>query len=312
MRCYALQVIEGLEYLHAASIIHRDLKLGNVFINGKMELKIGDFGLSTKLKGPKDKRYTTCGTPNYIAPEILAESGHSFEVDIWALGVMIYTLLVGRPAFECESVEDTYARIKQVEYDFPPAIPLSEEVRDLVTSLLKKNPSQRLTLDQMKKHPFLSRELHRVPDLLPSYTITIPPEGGYLRQFGSEKVAKVTILPRRLSRHDDKENRPVCNSNEKSLKENKLLFLSSGNIRKQDLDKVVRGKIAAKDSGLATGTHLPRTYETDTNEISSHVDLSGKYGVGYVLANGSVGVAFNDGTSLTRTPEGAHIYYEKS
>ena len=64
-----------------------------------MELKIGDFGLSTKLKSPKDKRYTTCGTPNYIAPEILAETGHSFEVDIWALGVMVYTLLIGKPAF---------------------------------------------------------------------------------------------------------------------------------------------------------------------------------------------------------------------
>lgn len=78
MRCYALQIVEGVEYLHAASIIHRDLKLGNVFINSKMELKIGDFGLSTRLKSLKDRRYTTCGTPNYIAPEILAESGHSF------------------------------------------------------------------------------------------------------------------------------------------------------------------------------------------------------------------------------------------
>lgn len=77
-----------------------------------MELKIGDFGLSTRLKNLREKRYTTCGTPNYIAPEILAEVGHSFEVDIWALGVMIYTLLVGRPTFECESVEDTYSKIK--------------------------------------------------------------------------------------------------------------------------------------------------------------------------------------------------------
>lgn len=107
-----MQLIDGLQYLHAENIIHRDLKLGNVFINHHMELKIGDFGLSTRLKNLREKRYTTCGTPNYIAPEILAEVGHSFEVDIWALGVMIYTLLVGRPTFECESVEDTYAKIK--------------------------------------------------------------------------------------------------------------------------------------------------------------------------------------------------------
>lgn len=115
---------------------------------------------------------------------------------------MIYTLLVGRPAFECESVEDTYAKIKLVEYDFPPTIPLSEEVKDLITCLLKKNPAQRLTLEQMKKHPFLNREINRVPDLLPAYTISIPPEGSYLRQYGSEKFTKVTILPRRISRHN--------------------------------------------------------------------------------------------------------------
>lgn len=207
MRCYALQLIDGLEYLHAENIIHRDLKLGNVFINHRMELKIGDFGLSTRLKNARDKRYTTCGTPNYIAPEILAEAGHSFEVDIWAFGVMIYTLLVGRPTFECESVEDTYCKIKEVDYDFPPAIPLSEEVKDLIRNVLKKNPAHRLTLSQMRQHPFLSRELHRVPDLLPTYTITIPPEGSYLRQYGADKIIAVAIMPRKITRQHAEDNK---------------------------------------------------------------------------------------------------------
>lgn len=72
------QIIEGVEYLHSLNILHRDIKLGNIFLNYKMEIKIGDFGLSTKLKGVKERRYTTCGTPNYIAPEILNEGGHSF------------------------------------------------------------------------------------------------------------------------------------------------------------------------------------------------------------------------------------------
>lgn len=65
------QILEGVEYLHNLNILHRDIKLGNIFLNYKMEIKIGDFGLSTKLKGAKERRYTTCGTPNYIAPEIL-------------------------------------------------------------------------------------------------------------------------------------------------------------------------------------------------------------------------------------------------
>lgn len=79
-------------------------------------------------------------------------------------------------------------------------MPLSDEVKDLITNILKKNPAQRLTLDQMKQHPFLSRDLHRVPELLPTYTITIPPEGSYLRQYNADKVVAVAIMPRRINR----------------------------------------------------------------------------------------------------------------
>ena len=76
-RYYLLQLIEGVTYLHEIGIVHRDLKLGNVFLNSKMQLKIGDFGLSARVK-QRERRYTTCGTPNYIAPEILNETGHGF------------------------------------------------------------------------------------------------------------------------------------------------------------------------------------------------------------------------------------------
>lgn len=62
------QLVDGLEYLHGKGIVHRDMKLGNVFLNSKMQVKIGDFGLSAKLQHPRERRFTTCGTPNYIAP----------------------------------------------------------------------------------------------------------------------------------------------------------------------------------------------------------------------------------------------------
>lgn len=71
VQCYVVQIISALKYLHSHRIIHRDLKLGNLFLSGKMELKIGDFGLATKLEFDGERKRTICGTPNYIAPEIL-------------------------------------------------------------------------------------------------------------------------------------------------------------------------------------------------------------------------------------------------
>lgn len=104
-----------------------------MFLNEKLEIKIGDFGLAAKLDYDGEKRRfnlflnsksfsyrTVCGTPNYIAPEVLeGKAGHSFEVDIWSLGVIIYTLLIGKPPFETSDVKNTYKKIKMNSYSFP-------------------------------------------------------------------------------------------------------------------------------------------------------------------------------------------------
>ena len=105
VQCYIVQLIKALKYLHSHRVIHRDLKLGNLFLTEKMELKVGDFGLATKLDFEGERKRTVCGTPNYIAPEILdGKTGHSYEVDIWSLGVIIYTLIIGKPPFETRDV----------------------------------------------------------------------------------------------------------------------------------------------------------------------------------------------------------------
>ena len=114
VKCYTGQIINSLKYLHHHRIIHRDLKLGNLFLNDKMVLKLGDFGLATKLDFDGEKKRTICGTPNSIAPEVLeGRAGHSYEVDIWSLGVIIYTLIIGKPPFETTDVKATYNRIKR-------------------------------------------------------------------------------------------------------------------------------------------------------------------------------------------------------
>lgn len=108
MQKYTREIINAVKYLHSREVIHRDLKLGNIFLGEKFEIKLGDFGLATKLEFLNEKKRSICGTPNYIAPEIISGQGYSYSVDIWSIGVIIYTLLVGIPPFETDNVADTY------------------------------------------------------------------------------------------------------------------------------------------------------------------------------------------------------------
>jgi serine/threonine protein kinase len=99
-----------LIYTHRNDIIHRDLKLSNIFIGENMQVKIGDYGLCTKVIDKSERKTTICGTPNYIAPEVLDGDrfhGHSFEVDIWSIGIIVYILLFGKAPFEGETDAET-------------------------------------------------------------------------------------------------------------------------------------------------------------------------------------------------------------
>ena len=91
-------ICNAIKYLHSHRIIHRDLKLGNLFLNDKMEIKIGDFGLATKLEFDGERKRTICGTPNYIAPEVLKKK-YDEKCDIWSIGVILYIMLCGYPPF---------------------------------------------------------------------------------------------------------------------------------------------------------------------------------------------------------------------
>lgn len=137
-RFYMKQIICSLQYLHQNLVIHRDLKLGNFFIDSKMQIKVGDFGLATRLTHPEERKKTVCGTPNYIAPEILkGQDGHSFEVDTWSLGVILYTLLIGKPPFESKDVKSTYNRILANSYSFPDHTPICSQAKSLISMILQ-------------------------------------------------------------------------------------------------------------------------------------------------------------------------------
>eukprot|EP00523_Entomoneis_sp_CCMP467_P005833 CAMPEP_0168747596 /NCGR_PEP_ID=MMETSP0724-20121128/15741_1 /TAXON_ID=265536 /ORGANISM="Amphiprora sp., Strain CCMP467" /LENGTH=830 /DNA_ID=CAMNT_0008795397 /DNA_START=200 /DNA_END=2692 /DNA_ORIENTATION=- len=171
------QMVQGVKYIHSLNVIHRDLKLGNLFLDKDLTIKVGDLGLATKLEDPEEKRKTICGTPNYIAPEVIqndkSKRGHSFEVDIWSMGVVLYTILIGKPPYEAKDVKATYQRILNNQYTFPEHVPLSETAMDLIESMLQTNPHERPSLEYIMCHPFLSNR--NMPPNLPMSSLHFAP-----------------------------------------------------------------------------------------------------------------------------------------
>lgn len=153
----------ALIYLHSLNICHRDIKPENLLIcdasnpNRKI-LKLGDFGLAVHLS-PGHKLYTVCGTPNYVAPEILAEKGYDHAVDIWAAGVIAYVLLCGFPPFLSpeNNQDELFDQILQGKYEFaePYWDDVSECARDLITKMLEVDLTARLTAKQVMNHPWI-------------------------------------------------------------------------------------------------------------------------------------------------------------
>lgn len=151
-----LQCLSATQYMHKNNVIHRDLKPGNIMLDSSLNVKIGDFGLATEMQFDGERKRTVCGTPNYMAPEIIDRSskGHSFEVDTWSLGVILYTMLVGEPPFQMEDVQSTYRRIRQGLYEFPGHV--SESAQDLIRCMLSTSPSSRPTLIDIRTHAFFA------------------------------------------------------------------------------------------------------------------------------------------------------------
>lgn len=163
---FTAQIIEGIGYLHSKGIIHRDLKLSNIFINKDLVIKIGDFGLAKRLgigreSGLQSEANTLCGTPNYISPEIISRKPYGFEADIWSFGVILYSLLVGNAPFETQQLTETLKKIMTTKLALPDT--LSANAKDLLASLLNPNPNARLSIQSIKRHLFYQKEQKQFP-----------------------------------------------------------------------------------------------------------------------------------------------------
>lgn len=253
-KIFIAQILSALEYLHnECSVVHRDMKLGNLFLDEGFNIKVGDFGLAALIDSEERKK-TICGTPNYIAPEVLfnSEGGHSFEVDIWSLGVILYTLLVGKPPFQKNDVKEIYKSIKTNSYEFPPDCSVSEEAKDLIRSLLETDPEKRPKIPEIYRSRFLSGVGIQEP--------ANPSGEGRADPCPAEK--------------------PPAGRSRSSGLLHRIYTSLSHLLNEGDLRDAGSGPIPSADY------------------IVSTVDYTQKYGLGYLMKSGAMGILFNDCTSI--------------
>jgi len=154
------KMLSAIDYLHNMGIVHRDLKPENLLLKDnsvQAEVKLADFGLS-KIVGQAVMMKTACGTPGYVAPEVLKAQGYGPEVDLWSIGVITYILLCGFPPFYHEEMPELFEQIMSADYDFPPEYwdEVSDDAKDFIRRLLVIEPTQRLTTKQALKHKWVT------------------------------------------------------------------------------------------------------------------------------------------------------------
>ncbi|KAG5341666.1 hypothetical protein C0989_008161 [Termitomyces sp. Mn162] len=168
-RRFFQQIIAGIEYSHRLKIVHRDLKPENILLDEELNVKIADFGLSNEISDG-DFLSTSCGSPNYAAPEVINGGMYAGpEIDVWSAGVILYVMLCGRLPFEDENVNRLFEKIRAGKFPMPNF--LSAEARDLIDKMVVVDSVKRITIADIVKHPFFTTDL-------PKYLMPLPPPPG--------------------------------------------------------------------------------------------------------------------------------------
>uniref|UniRef100_A0A8C5EMG8 Calcium/calmodulin-dependent protein kinase type 1D-like n=1 Tax=Gouania willdenowi TaxID=441366 RepID=A0A8C5EMG8_GOUWI len=170
------QVLQAVSYLHQNGVVHRDLKPENILYYSPEEnskIMISDFGLSKMVDN--GIMSTACGTPGYVAPEVLAQKPYSKAVDCWSIGVITYILLCGYPPFYEESETRLFSKIMKAQYEFDSPFwdDISDSAKDFIRNMMQKNPSTRFSTDQALRHPWIIGKTARSQDIYYSVSIQI-------------------------------------------------------------------------------------------------------------------------------------------
>ncbi|TYI21373.1 hypothetical protein ES332_A06G034000v1 [Gossypium tomentosum] len=155
-RRFFQQLIDGVEYCHSKGVYHRDLKPENLLLDSLGNLKISDFGLSALPEQGVSLLRTTCGTPNYVAPEVLSHKGYDGAVaDVWSCGVILYVLMAGYLPFDELDLTTLYSKIERADFSCPSWFPVG--AKSLIRRILDPNPQTRITIEQIRSDEWFNK-----------------------------------------------------------------------------------------------------------------------------------------------------------
>ena len=260
-------VISSVYYLHHMKpiIIHRDIKPENVLLGDNLVAKLTDFGWSNYMQ-EDEKRQTVCGTPIYLAPEIIKEDGHDEKVDIWCIGVLLFELITGNVPFQGNDIDTLKENILHLRISWPKDINI--DAKNLIKKILKLDPNSRISLEEMLKHPFFTKYFpNAVKDLIK------PEDQGECKTFIISKDDPSTWEPFIKSKENknetknEKENEKKSRGNTPQEKEKEIKLKDETKDYENNIMKEQYEKLLEKFENLKRDYEILKENSSSSNDI---------------------------------------------